>query len=126
MSQAATWSDALQKLKTRRYSYSRLCRMGAYTLLSMTQQDMNAAYAAGPAYCRVLALNQRGAKVIKAAKNNVPIVTKIASTWPSLSAAAQSMLAYDLRATDIQYFCRHEAATRLGRQDYYCSPLMIQ
>jgi predicted nucleotidyltransferase len=122
LSQAPTWPAALAGLKTRRYSYSRLCRMGAYTVLAIRQADMDNAYRTGPAYGRVLALNRQGAAFIRKSKERFPIITKIRPALPHLPEAARNMLAYDLAATDIQYLCRHDETARLGRQDYYQSP----
>lgn len=122
--QAPSWPEALKAIKTRRYSYRRLCRMGAYTALSVRQTDMDAAYATGPAYARILALNQHGAAIIKSAKKRLPVITKIRPSLQTLPERAKNMLSYDLAATDLQYLCRYAPSSRLGQQDYYQSPIV--
>lgn len=122
LSHAASWPEALSALKTRRYAYSRLCRMGAYTMLHVTQADIDAAYAHGPAYARILALSPAGAAVVKKIKKVFPIITKVKQGQRTLSAYGQMLLQYDLRSTDMQAFCFRQAACRRGLADYYTSP----
>ncbi len=122
LSQAASWPEALAAIKTRRYAYSRLCRMGSYTMLHVTQTDIDAAYAHGPAYARILALSPAGAAVIKKRKKDFPIITKVKQGQHKLSAYGQMLLQYDLRSTDMQALCFHQAACRRGLADYYTSP----
>lgn len=125
LAQATSWPEALTALKTRRYAYSRLCRMGAYTMLHITQTAMNEAYQKGPAYARILALSPAGAAVIKKIKQHFPIITKIKKSLPLLSPYGQNMLQYDLRCTDMQFLCFHHASCRRGLADYYTSPRIL-
>lgn len=122
LSHAASWSEALSTLKTRRYAYSRLCRMGAYTMLHITQADIDAAYTHGPAYARILALSPAGAAVIKKRKKDFPIITKVKQGQRKLSAYGQMLLQYDLQSTDMQALCFHQTTCRRGLADYYTSP----
>lgn len=125
LSQATSWPEALTALKTRRYAYSRLCRMGAYTMLHISQPDMNIAYQKGPAYGRILALSATGAAVIKNIKHTFPMITKVKKAWPLLSPYGQHMLQYDLRCTDMQFLCFHQSSQRHGLADYYTSPRIL-
>ena len=117
--------QALKTIKTRRYAYSRLCRMGAYTLLQPSRDLMDCSYEAGPQYARLLALNERGATFLKGVKGQFPVVTKVRSDAASLSPLGQEQLKLDLRASDIQFFCFTKEDQRQGHQDYYHSPLFL-
>lgn len=120
--QASTWPEALAALKTKRYAYSRLCRMGAYTVLSIRRTDMEKAYALGPQYGRVLALSSLGASALKEIKKEFPLITRAAVDKRRLSSFGQTMLQYDVVSTDIQSLCFHAPASRRGLKDYYASP----
>lgn len=119
--EALSWPEALHQLKTRRYSYSRLCRMGAYTVLSVSQAHMDQAYAQDVPYARLLAASPRGTAQLRACRGTVPIISRI-SQARALTDWGRCLLAYDLRSTDIQHLCFHDAGARLGRQDYYRTP----
>lgn len=119
-----SYDRALAAIKTRRYAYSRLCRMGAYTLLQPSRDLMDHSYAAGPQYARLLALNGRGAAFLKGAKQ-LPVVTKVRADAPGLSPLGQEQLRLDLMASDIQSFCFSKENQRKGHQDYYHSPIFL-
>ena len=123
--ESGSYDQALRSIKTRRYAYSRLCRMGAYTLLQPSRDLMDCSYEAGPQYARLLALNSRGAAFLKGAKGPLPVVTKVRSDAPGLSPLGQEQLKLDLKASDIQFFCFSKESQRKGRQDYYHSPFFL-
>lgn len=121
MQDSVTYKEALAAIKTRRYAYSRLCRMGAYTLLSPGRSLMDQSYQLGPQYARLLALSQKVSPYIKEIKKELPVITRITAPG-SLSPLGRKQLALDLRCTDMQYYCFHGTQARLSRQDYYQSP----
>ncbi len=121
MQDSVTYKEALAAIKTRRYAYSRLCRMGAYTLLSPGRSLMDQSYQLGPQYARLLALSQKASFYIKEIKKELPVITRITAA-DSLSPLGRKQLALDLRCTDMQYYCFHGTQARLSRQDYYQSP----
>lgn len=123
--ESGSYDQALRSIKTRRYAYSRLCRMGAYTLLQPSRDLMDCSYEAGPQYARLLALNGRGAAFLKGAKGQLPVVTKVRSDAPGLSPLGQEQLKLDLKASDIQSFCFSKENQRKGHQDYYHSPFFL-
>ena len=59
------WIDALEEIKTKRYTYARLRRMAAYTALHITKSILQEAHMLGPQYARLLAFNQRGRTWLK-------------------------------------------------------------
>ena len=121
MQDSVTYKEALAAIKTRRYAYSRLCRMGAYTLLSPGRSLMDQSYQLGPQYARLLALSQKVSPYIKEIKKELPVITRITAA-DSLSPLGRKQLELDLRCTDMQYYCFHGTQARLSRQDYYQSP----
>ena len=123
--ESGSYDQALRSIKTRRYAYSRLCRMGAYTLLQPSRDLMDCSYEAGPQYARLLALNGHGAAFLKGAKGQLPIVTKVRSDASGLSPLGREQLKLDLKASDIQSFCFSKEDQRKGHQDYYHSPLFL-
>jgi hypothetical protein len=96
--------------------------MGAYTLLQPSQALMDASYSEGPQYGRILALNRRGAALIKEAATHFPMLNRVKDSRPVLSPLGQAQLALDLRATDIQHYCFTSRTARTGHADYYESP----
>lgn len=124
-STAPTWDQAMAALKTRRYSYSRLCRMGVYTTLRLSQHDLSQSNTAGPVYARILGLRPLGRALIKSRKNTVPFLTKLSIHQGNLPPAGQQQLYCDLAATDLQSLSMKNAAFRTGQQDYTTSPCMF-
>lgn len=121
MRQATNYADGLAAIKTRRYAYSRLCRMGAYTLLWPSRQLMDASYEQGPQYARLLALSKTASYYIKEIKKHLPVITLLKKA-DNLSPLGQQQLSLDLRATDVQFYCFQQDTARLAGQDYYESP----
>lgn len=121
-SAAPTWEEAMSSLKTRRYAYSRLCRMGVYTLLKLPQTHMTAAYKTGPSYGRILAFSQRGRAILRNIRSTLPLLTRVSAARNTLIPPAQALLAYDLRGTDLQSLSMSGSAFRQGCQDYVTSP----
>lgn len=124
MQESVTYKEALAAIKTRRYAYSRLCRMGAYTLLSPSRHLMDQSYEQGPQYARLLALSRNASPYIKEIKNRLPVITRITAAG-SLSALGREQLALDLRCTDMQHYCFCSTQARLSRQDYYQPPQIV-
>ena len=118
----STYEEALAAVKTKRYAFSRLSRMGAYTVLQPSQDFFNESYREGPQYGRILAFNERGAAFLKEAKGTFPIITKPAQAKKILSPLGQAQLTLDIRANAIQALCFRSASCRQGRRDYYTSP----
>lgn len=117
-----TYDEALFSVKTKRYAFSRLCRMGAYTVLQPSQDFFDKSYREGPQYGRILAFNERGAAFLKEIKGSFPIITKAAQDKKILSPLGQAQLDLDIRANDIQALCFRSASCRKGHSDYYTSP----
>ena len=97
-----TLSEILEKVKTKRYTHSRLRRIALNAFLGITRDDF---YEKVP-YIRVLGFNSRGAQILKDAKNKakLPIVTKV-SEIKKLNADAQRAFDLECRARDLYSLC---------------------
>lgn len=122
---APTWAAALSALKTRRYAYSRLCRMGAYTVLSISRDIMTASLQAGPQYARILGFTKRGQGLLKERKGAIPIITKATTGRHVLTPLGQKQLAIDIAATDVQALCFKTVPQRKGKKDFLTSPQIL-
>ena len=71
---AMSFEDMVEKIKTKRYTHSRIRRIIVCALLGIRKEDVLAPVP----FIRVLGFNEKGAKILKKAKEtaNLPIVTK--------------------------------------------------
>lgn len=99
---STTLSEILEKIKTKRYTHSRLRRIILNAFLGVTRDDI---YESVP-FIRVLGFNDRGAQLLRDAKNKakLPIVTK-SSDVKSLSMNAQKAFELECRARDLYSLC---------------------
>lgn len=121
--QSASFAQLCEAVKSKRYTYTRIQRLLIHLLLGYTK---NLEYTK-PAYLRVLGFTPRGQEILKAMKNTatLPILTRVATDGQKLDAYGQSMLALDIRATDLYYLGYHEPALGQGGLDYLHSPVMV-
>lgn len=98
---AVTLDEVFSFAKTKRYSHARIRRLVLHAFLGIREQDTNA----DPPYIRVLACNDAGQAVLRAArkKATLPIVMKTADIR-QLDERAQRVFALECAATDIFAF----------------------
>lgn len=113
-----TWDDALNALKSRRYTFSRLRRMASYTLLNRDKITSKKVQEAPAQYARVLAFSDKGRAWLKEAKTSIPLVTKWGAFYKKTSGIAKIMADADILATNIQAFCMHNPNHRNSDKDY--------
>ena len=115
----ATVPGLLAGVKTKRYSMSRLRRMLLCACLGIDADDTKQP----PPYIRVLAMNDAGTKILKAArkKATLPIITKPASV-KKLSGRAVELFTKEVRATDFYVLAYPDAGARSGGQEWRISP----
>ncbi len=118
-----SWAAMRDALKSGRYSYARLNRMGAALALHITKSITAASLASGPLYLRLLGMSSLGRAYLRTLHTELPVITKLTNV--RLSSAAQSQLAIDLLASDIQSFCFTDSSHRSGKKDYFLSPIVI-
>ncbi len=95
-------NEILEKVKTKRYTHSRLRRIVLCALLGITKQDAQASLP----YIRVLGFNEKGAGILKQAKKTatLPIVTK-SSDINRLDENAKRQFELECCARDIFSLC---------------------
>lgn len=99
---SVTLSEILEKVKTKRYTHSRLRRIVICALLGITKSDFSAPIP----YIRVLGFNKKGAEVLKQAKNNavLPVVTK-SSDLKYMDSHAEKFFELECKSRDIFSLC---------------------
>ncbi|MFD1336006.1 nucleotidyltransferase [Oceanobacillus iheyensis] len=95
-SDALSFVDWMHKIKTKRYTWTRIQRIFIH-ILTNTKKDENYVDES-PSYIRILGMNKQGQQYLNYHKKNfdVPIITSIANT-------THSMLAIEERATKAYY-----------------------
>ena len=123
--QQSSWTTATEEIKSKRYTYARLQRMGAYLTLGITKDILQNAMEEGPQYARLLAFNDRGRQWLRK-EYEIPLIQKWAKAPNELSALGQTMHHIDTLATDIQALCFHNESNRIGHKDYTYTPQYIK
>ena len=123
--QQPSWESAIEQIKSKRYTYARLQRMGAYLTLGITKDLINIAMQDGPQYARLLAFNDRGRQWLRT-EHDIPLIQKWAKAPTQLNNLGKSMHHIDTLATDIQALCFHNKANRIGHTDYTYTPQYIK
>ena len=123
--QQSSWTAATEEIKSKRYTYARLQRMGAYLTLGITKDVLQSAMEEGPQYARLLAFNDRGRQWLRN-EYEIPLIQKWAKAPNELSALGQTMHHIDTLATDIQVLCFHNESNRIGHRDYSYTPQYIK
>ena len=83
--QQSSWTAATEEIKSKRYTYARLQRMGAYLTLGITKDVLQSAMEEGPQYARLLAFNNRGRQWLRN-EYEIPLIQKWAKAANELSA----------------------------------------
>ena len=123
--QQSSWTAATEEIKSKRYTYARLQRMGAYLTLGVTKDVLQNAMEEGPQYARLLAFNDRGRQWLRN-EYEIPLIQKWVKAANELSALGQTMHHIDTLATDIQALCFHNESNRIGHRDYTYTPQYIK
>ena len=121
--QSASLVQLCEAVKSKRYTYTRIQRLLIHILLGYTRYLVYPE----PAYLRVLGFNQKGQDILKQMKQKatLPILTRVAVDTQKLDAYGQSMLALDVRATDLYYLGYPDAALGQGGLDYLRTPVIV-
>ena len=123
--QQATWDLAMEHIKSKRYTYARLQRMGAYLALRIQKDVLQCAMQEGPQYARLLAFNDRGRQWLRN-EFEIPLIQKWAKAPNELNTLGQTMHQIDTLATDVQALCLHNEVKRMGHMDYTYTPQYIR
>ena len=123
--QQPTWNLAMEHIKSKRYTYARLQRMGAYLALGIQKDVLQNAMQEGPQYARLLAFNDRGRQWLRN-DFEIPLIQKWAKAPNELNTLGQTMHQIDTLATDVQALCFHNEIKRMGHMDYTYTPQYIR
>lgn len=99
--QQPTWNLAMEHIKSKRYTYARLQRMGAYLALGIQKDVLQNAMQEDPQYARLLAFNDRGRQWLRN-DFEIPLIQKWAKAPNELNTLGQTMHQIDTLATDVQ------------------------
>jgi len=119
----ATIELMLEKIKTKRYTMSRIRRMVMCAALGITAQDTKKP----PPYIRVLAMNDTGKKILSKARKDaeLPIITKPASVQ-KLSERAINLFNLESSATDFYALAFKDINSRPGKSEWLKSPYVAK
>ncbi|SHE60615.1 nucleotidyltransferase [Clostridium fallax] len=116
---SSSLDELILKIKSKRYTYTRINRIlcsifiGTYDFNILNLRDTS------PSYGRVLGLNKKGSKILKAIKNkgNINLITKVPSKVEDsmLKLDIQSTNAYSLISSNINF-----------NDDYFKSPIIFK
>ena len=123
--QQPTWDLVMKQIKSKRYTYARLQRMGAYLTLGIQKDLLQSAIQEAPQYARLLAFNDRGRQWLRN-DFEIPLIQKWAKAPNELNTLGQTMHQIDTLATDIQALCLHNEVKRIGHMDYTYTPQYIK
>jgi len=131
--EASDFNELIYKLKTKRYSLTRLQRIFIYLLLGLTQTEIQSFDATGPLYGRILAFNPLGRMLLRqmADTAKIPLITKTTDYLCSkerdtkLLSPLQTMLAVDTQAADLYSLAMSAPDWRRGGSDFRVSPKYI-
>ena len=123
--QQPTWNLAMKQIKSKRYTYARLQRMGAYLTLGIQKDLLQSAIQESPQYARLLAFNDRGRQWLRN-DFEIPLIQKWAKAPNELNTLGQTMHQIDTLATDIRALCLHNEVKRMGHMDYTYTPQYIK
>lgn len=123
--QQPTWDLVMKQIKSKRYTYARLQRMGAYLTLGIQKDLLQNAMQEAPQYARLLAFNDRGRQWLRN-DFEIPLIQKWAKAPNELNTLGQTMHQIDTLATDVQTLCFHNEIKRMGHIDYTYTPQYIR
>ncbi len=131
---SGTVSALLEHCKSRRYPYSRLQRIIAHLLLGTSKLQLEEFDNAGPLYARVLAFNKQGRTALRNLSRHatIPLINKTSKFLNSRTlregalTPLQSMLAFDITATDMFSLCLPNPAKRIGGLDFINSAIYVE
>ena len=112
----------LQRAKTRRYAYTRLRRMLLWAYLGLDPNQ----FPAHPPYLRLLAANARGRGLLAKMREtaHLPVLTKPADVR-QLSAEAQRLFAWEVRATDLYTLAYPSLSAARGGGEWREGPVIL-
>ncbi|MFZ5966335.1 MAG: nucleotidyltransferase [Bacillota bacterium] len=119
--------ELLKKVKTKRYTMTKLQRVLIHSLLKIKEKDIvRFNQQGGSRYARILGFTDKGAQLIKKIKtrSSIPVITNINKEALDCE-ISKKMMSYDIMATDIYTLGYPEKSRRIGGWDYYEKPIIV-
>lgn len=129
--QSGTFEELKQKIKSKRFSLSRINRILLYCLWDLHQDQIICFDECGPQYLHVLGFSPSGQKILQEIKSRsiLPIFSRGSEVKKACcdysNPLLQAMLDLDRRASDIYTLLHPNPATRMGGLDFTTSPIRI-
>ena len=97
-----SWTSFINRIKSKRYTYTRLSRLCMQLLLGITRRRYDIS---GPEYIRVLGFNEMGRKLLAEMRDDesadLPVIINVNKASGNLSEEALKLLELDMHAADI-------------------------
>ena len=122
---AASWSDLIRHIKSKRYTYTRLSRLCMQLVLGISRSKYNIG---GPEYIRVLGFSEKGRELLAEIRDEetalLPVIINVNKSVKDLNEKAAELLQLDMHASDVYNLM---TTGDLGAfSDHRHSPVMIK
>lgn len=121
----ASWEQARESLKSKRYTYARLDRIATYSLFHRTKEMFQECHQQGPTYGRLLAFNDRGRQYLKEKRASIPIVQKWAPFCQNATGTTKVLCEQDQLASKLWRMTVDNPNYRGSHYDFTTSPIYI-
>lgn len=121
----ASWEQARESLKSKRYTYARLDRIATYSLFRRTKKMFQECHQQGPTYGRLLAFNDRGRHYLKEKRASIPVVQKWAPFYQSATGTTKVLCEQDQLASKLWRMTVDNPNYRGSHYDFTTSPIYV-
>lgn len=116
----ASLTAVIDRVKTKRYAYSRIRRMVMCAFLGIQSNTRPKK----PPYARVLACNIKGRDILRQIQKSIPVITKPAGA-KKLPAEAAQLFGLEAAVTDKYVLAYPEVSNRVGGQEWILGPKIV-
>lgn len=121
----ASWEQARESLKSKRYTYARLDRIATYSLFRRTKEMFHQCHQQGPTYGRLLAFNDRGRHYLKEKRASIPVVQKWAPFCQSATGTTKVLCEQGQLASKLWRMTVDNPNYRGSHYDFTTSPIYV-
>ena len=121
----ASWDQARESLKSKRYTYARLDRIATYSLFRRTKEMFQECHQQGPTYGRLLAFNDRGRQYLKEKRSSIPIVQKWAPFCQQATGITKVLCEQDQLSSRLWRLTVDNPHYRDSHYDFTTSPIYV-
>ncbi|MBM7556579.1 nucleotidyltransferase [Halanaerobacter jeridensis] len=127
---SSSWVELINKIKTKRFTQTRIQRILAQILLNLKENSLREFdQAGGPLYFRILGFNQQGKELLHKIKSqgDLPLISRVANHFKSNyqpQNLLQKMLSFDVQATNIYNLAYPNHKWKPGNSDYKQAPII--